>query len=474
MSQPTPSVAGGPASGAERPRLQLALDFVDLHRAVAAAAEGVAGGVDWLEVGTPLLKAEGLDAVRALRARFPDLPIVCDAKTMDAGRIELEAAAKAGATVVTVLAVASDSTIEECVEAGRSYGIAVLVDLLGHPDPVGRARFAEAAGADYVNVHCPIDEQMRGRDPFDTLRAVAAAVSIPVTVAGGITAATAPRAVAAGASVVIVGGAITKAPDATKAARDLVEALRTGVAGEATTAARGRGDADVRRILAEVSTPNLSDAAHRHPVLSGWRQTAPGVRMVGPAVTCRSLPGDWAKPVEAIDRCAPGDVLFIDALGVPPAVWGELATNSAVNRRLAGVVVHGAIRDVRDIERLGLPVFARAVCAQAGEPKGLGELGGTLHVEGHEIRPGDWIVGDDDGVMVVPRRKAVEVANRAMSCLEAENRLRAEIHARQSTLAEVMDLEKWEKRVLSGASGLERLPDAPEGGAGPDGRRGPR
>ncbi|MCC7137085.1 MAG: DUF561 domain-containing protein [Planctomycetes bacterium] len=440
--------------------LQLALDFVDLHRALKAAQEGVAGGVDWLEVGTPLLKAEGLGAVRAIRARFPKLPLVCDAKTMDAGRLELEAAAKAGATVGTVLGVASDSTIEECVEAGRNYGIAVLVDLLGHPDPVGRAVFAEKVGADYVNVHCPIDEQMRGRDPFETLRAVAAAVRIPVTVAGGITAATAPIAVAAGASVVIVGGAITKAPDAAAAARGIVAAIRSGVAGAATTAARGATDDDVRRILLEVSTPNVSDAAHRAPVLHGWHATAPGVRMAGRAVTCRTLPGDWAKPVEAIDRCGPGDVLVVDACGVPPAVWGELATNSAVNRGLAGVVVHGAIRDTRDIARLGLPVFARAVCAQAGEPKGLGEIGGTLRIDGIEVRPGDWLVGDDDGIAVLPKAKAVEVANRAMYCLEAENRLRAEILGQKSTLARVMDLEKWEKKVLAGAEGLERLPGA--------------
>src|SRR5262245_24498803 len=109
------------------PRLQVALDFVDLPRALRAAQEGIAGGVDWLEVGTPLLKAEGLNAVRALRQRFPRVPIVCDAKTMDAGRMELEAAAKAGATVGTVLGVASDSTLLECVEAGRNYGIQVLV-----------------------------------------------------------------------------------------------------------------------------------------------------------------------------------------------------------------------------------------------------------------------------------------------------------------------------------------------------------
>ena len=139
--------------------LQLALDFVDLHRALKAAQEGVAGGVDWLEVGTPLLKAEGLGAVRAIRARFPKLPLVCDAKTMDAGRLELEAAAKAGATVGTVLGVASDSTIEECVEAGRNYGIAVLVDLLGHPEAGPAARALEAT------LHDAIEAAVAGRPP---------------------------------------------------------------------------------------------------------------------------------------------------------------------------------------------------------------------------------------------------------------------------------------------------------------------
>lgn len=440
------------------PKLQLALDHVDLHRALRAAEEGVAGGVDWLEVGTPLLKAEGLKAVRTLRARFPKVPIVCDGKTMDAGRLELEAAAKAGASVMTVLGVASDSTLSECVEAGRSYGIQVLVDLLGHPDPVARAKYAESIGADVVNVHCPIDEQMQGRDPFETLRQVAAAVRIPVSVAGGISAATAARAVASGASILIVGGAITKAPDAAAATRGILEAMRTGVAGTGTTAARGSTDEDVRRILTEVSTPNLSDAAHRCPVLTGWHVTQPGKRMVGRAVTVRTMPGDWAKPVEAIDRCEPGDVLVIDVGGQMPAVWGELATNSAVNRRLAGVVVHGAIRDTRDIVRLGLPVFATHVCAQAGEPKGLGEIGGTLRIQGLDVRPGDWIVGDEDGIVVVPKAKAVDWANRAMYCLEAENRLRSEINGQNSTLAKVMDLEKWEKKVLSGEEGLERMP----------------
>jgi 3-hexulose-6-phosphate synthase/6-phospho-3-hexuloisomerase len=86
----------------ERVILQVALDFVDLDRALNVAQEAIAGGADWLEAGTPLIKSEGLDAVRALRQKFPDCTIVADMKIMDAGRIELEAAAKAGANIVDV------------------------------------------------------------------------------------------------------------------------------------------------------------------------------------------------------------------------------------------------------------------------------------------------------------------------------------------------------------------------------------
>jgi 3-hexulose-6-phosphate synthase/6-phospho-3-hexuloisomerase len=424
-------------------RLQVALDFVDASRALKCAREAVAGGAPILEVGTPLLKAEGLSILRALRREFPKLPLVCDAKTMDAGRAEFESASKAGATMATVLGLASDATLRECVETGRNYGIEVFVDLLGCPDPAERARRAEALGAACVGVHCPIDEQMEGKDPFDRLRRVAAAVKIPVAVAGGITAATAGAAVRAGASVVIVGGAVTKAPDAKAAVRALLRAMKSGKAGKADRYARATGDA-IRGILAKVSTPNLSDGAHRRPCLEGIRPITPGAKAVGPAFTVRTAPGDWAKPVEAIDLAPPGSVLVIDAGGVPPAIWGELATHSCLQRRLAGVVVEGAVRDTPEIRRLRFPAFARHAVAHAGEPKGFGEIGVPVRVAGQVVAPGDWIVGDDDGVMVLPADRAVEWANRGMDCLEKEERIRHEIDGGR-TLNEVVELYKWEK-----------------------------
>jgi 3-hexulose-6-phosphate synthase/6-phospho-3-hexuloisomerase len=101
-------------------------------------------------------------------------------------------------------------------------------------------------------------------------------------------------------------------------------------------------------------------------------------------------------------------------------------------------------RSRASIARLGFPAFSSKVCANAGEPKGFGEVNVPVTIAGQTVRPGDWIVGDDDGVMVLPREQAVEVANRAMDVLEKENRMRSEIEAGR-TLAEVAYLQKWEK-----------------------------
>ncbi len=425
-------------------KVQVALDFVDLSRALAVAREAVAGGADWLEAGTPLIKAEGLEAVRALRREFPALTIVADMKTMDAGRTEVEYAAKAGATVIGVLGAASDATIKECAEAARTYGCRLCVDMIEVADPVARARRAQELGAHLIGIHTAIDQQMRGESPFATLRAVVEAVELPVSVAGGITSETAAEAVEAGASVVVVGGAITKSPDAAQATATLRRAVHEGVRIESALYRRV-GQADVRSALEQVSVANISDARHRHPGIRGIKPLLRGFRFCGPAVTCRTHPGDWAKPVEAIDHCQPGDVLVVDAFNTEPAVWGELATHSAKVKQLAGVVVWGAVRDTDDICKLGLPVFSSLVCPDAAEPKGFGEIGCPLRIAGEIINPGDWVVGDGDGVMVVPQAEAAELANRAMDVLERENRLRGEIDA-GSTLAEVTHLLKWEKR----------------------------
>jgi 3-hexulose-6-phosphate synthase/6-phospho-3-hexuloisomerase len=428
----------------DRPILQVALDFVNLSRALKVAQEAVLGGADWLEVGTPLIKSEGLDAVRSLREKFPQINLVADMKTMDAGRVEVETAAKAGANIVGILGLATDATIRECIEAAQNYGAKIEVDLIGIDNPSQRAREVESLGADYIGVHCAIDEQMEGKDPFKRLREVSEVVGIPVAVAGGINSETALEALRAGASIIIVGGAITKAEDAKVATKNIKEAIAKGKRIKTKLFKRVTLD-EIRKVLAEVSTANLSDAMHRQGDIKNLLSVSSGVKIVGPALTVRTYPGDWAKTVEAVDKAKEGDVLVIDAGGVGPAVWGELATHGALQRKISGVIINGAVRDCAEIRRLNFAVWARLTTPTAGEPKGFGEIGVPVVIEGVRILTGDWIVGDDDGVVSIPQKRVVEVANRAMNVLELENRLRKEIDS-GSTLAKVIELLRWEKK----------------------------
>jgi len=425
--------------------LQVALDYVNLHRALKAAEEAVAGGADWLEAGTPLIKSEGMNCVRELHSRFPRVPLVADLKVMDAGRIEMEAAAKAGAQQATVMGAATDSTVKECIRAGANYGIQVGVDLLAVGDPVRRAQQAQEWGASHVGVHTAIDEQMLGGDPFKVLREIREKVTMPIAVAGGMNSESAADAVAAGADIVIVGGAICKARDAAEAARGIKQAMLTGEKKSTVLFKRVTGD-EIRNVFSRVSTANISDGMHRMPCLEGINAVVQGMRLVGKAFTVRTYPGDWAKPVEAIDEAGPGEVIVVDAGGVSPAIWGEMATLSAIERKIAGVVINGAIRDTHTIRKLGFPAFARLVTSHAGEPRGMGEFNVPLLISGVRVFPGDWIVGDDDGVMVIPKADAVELANRGMECLEREDRIMEEIKSGKSTLAAVMDLLRWEKK----------------------------
>jgi 3-hexulose-6-phosphate synthase/6-phospho-3-hexuloisomerase len=433
------------------PTLQVALDFLELSRALGVAREAWKGGATWIEAGTPLLKSEGLEAIRALRREFPKAYLIADTKTLDAGRTEFEAAAKAGANCATVCVTESDSTVLECIEAGRNFGIDVCVDLLGlHGQRLLEvAKKCEEWGAHHVGLHLPIDEQMRGLDVTAALRELRPHVSLPIAVAGGVNSENAPAMVKAGAQIVIVGGAITKSADAAGATRTLLRTMKEGKGAASELYKRGSSDEDIRAILKKVSTPNLSDAMHRSGELAGIELRTPGLKIVGPAVTVRTFPGDWAKPVEAIDVAKPGDVIIVDACGLGPAIWGELASESCQQRKLAGIVIEGAIRDIDTIRSIGFPAAARLVTPTAGEPKGFGEINVTIKIGGFQISPGDWIVGDESGVVRIPRAKAVEIANRAMDVLEHENRLREEIR-RKATLGSVAELHRWEKHIVDG------------------------
>ncbi len=194
------------------PIVQISLDLTDINEALETARIALEAGVDWLEAGTPLILAEGLHGVRALRKEFPDTPIVADLKTMDGGYLEAEMMAKAGATHVVVMARAHAETIKCVVKAGHDFGVKVMGDNMVFEDKAAASRMLEDLGCDYIVHHTGFDERNgifadtgKMLSPLDDLDAVVKAVSIPVQAVGGLSIEQAISMPKRGAPLVVIG-----------------------------------------------------------------------------------------------------------------------------------------------------------------------------------------------------------------------------------------------------------------------------
>ena len=428
-----------------KPILQLALDLINADRALSIAEASVKGGTDWIEAGTPLIKSEGMEIVRKLKQAFPEKILVADMKTMDTGALETEMAAKAGADIICILAASDDSTIIDALKSGRKYGSKIMVDLISIKDKIKRAKELEKLGIDYLCMHVGIDEQMIGKKPVDVLSSLVNATEIPIAVAGGLNSETVADVIKAGAKIIIVGGAITKAKDITKATKQIKKGM-SDKQSIATTLYKKYDKTKLKEAFSLVSTPNISDAMHKKGAMKNIRPIKLGFHMVGRALTVQTIDGDWAKPIEAIDKAEKEAVIVVDVNGGKTAIWGELATWSAKLKGLAGVVIDGAVRDLDDIIKIDFPIFCRHISSNAGEPKGFGEIGAEITCGNQTIQSGDWIIGDDSGVVVVPQMIAQEIANRALDVKEHEDRICEEIK-NGGSLGSVLKLKKWEKKV---------------------------
>ena len=217
-------------------KIQISIDVIDLEEALDLARASVKAGVDWLEVGTPLILAEGLHGVRAFRKEFPDTPIVVDLKTMDGAGLEAEMMFKAGGNMVVVMGQAHDASIIEQVKMAKQYNGKVMCDVMLCPDKPARAKQAQDMGVDYIIVHTGFDERnmIHGLSPLDDLPSVLAAVDIPVQAVGGLSVPQAIETLEMGAAIVVFGAPLVisgkefKAadPNFDKQLRDIVQAVR--------------------------------------------------------------------------------------------------------------------------------------------------------------------------------------------------------------------------------------------------------
>ena len=185
-----------------------------------------------------------------------------------------------------------------------------------------------------------------------------------------------------------------------------------------------RLDEDSLAAWREIPAAVASDCMNRAQTMAAvMKPLAPGMRLCAQARTVACMVGDNGPIHAAVRQIEPGhgEALIVAAGGYSDtAVWGGLLTQAAMTRGIAGVVVDGAVRDAAEIRTLGFPCFASAI-VPAGPHKGFGgTLDGTVSCAGCVLRPGDLVLGDDDGIAVVPLERQAEVLAAAQKKIAQE------------------------------------------------------
>ena len=205
-----------------------------------------------------------------------------------------------------------------------------------------------------------------------------------------------------------------------------------------------RLNADLIRAFSQLSTPNISDALGRDGGMdTRIRPAFPGARLAGSAYTVLNYPKDNLMTHYALKHAQPGDVILVDnGCGTHGSGWGELMSTAAKLKGLGGIVIDGTVRDVNELGKIGFPVFAAGVTAEGTVKVTPGGINCPITCGGVCVSPGDVVVGDENGVVVVPGPRAKEVLETSMAISEREKAMRKRILNGES-IYDILNLSQY-------------------------------
>ncbi|RLJ86246.1 3-hexulose-6-phosphate synthase [Planococcus citreus] len=206
-------------------KLQLALDRLTKEECFLMVEETLPF-VDWIEIGTGVIKEYGMDIVREMKLRYPDIVLVADMKTCDAGQFEAQQAFGAGADIMTVMAFSHDKTIEAALSVAAEHNGQIMIDML-QVEGIGRMEELESLGAKLFALHIGKDGQAAGKHiDFQKELQQFTNPKLKFTLAGGITASSIPMLKGKGFDVLIIGSAITASDNPKKAAKEIQNLMK--------------------------------------------------------------------------------------------------------------------------------------------------------------------------------------------------------------------------------------------------------
>lgn len=177
----------------------------------------------------------------------------------------------------------------------------------------------------------------------------------------------------------------------------------------------------------DISTSHVADALKNltgtSNVVFGVKPIKSGLNISGEAVTAQTRSDDWGTVLKAIDQAEAGKILFLQSEDDQSAIWGELTSKTAQNKGIKGTIVYGAVRDISAVKSMNYPVFSRSIVPNAGAPLNKGRVNIPLQLGDLTVYPGDFVIADDGGVVVVPQEKLRETLEESLKIKNKEEKI---------------------------------------------------